>query len=56
VQRYTSQLMRWYSFGGYVRGIAEGMEINVRWGGDWDSDWSFIDQTFHDLPHWELKL
>lgn len=45
---------RWYAFAGYVRGIAESLEINVRWGGDWDGDWTFTDQTFHDLPHWEL--
>jgi peptidoglycan L-alanyl-D-glutamate endopeptidase CwlK len=47
---------RWYAFGGYVRGIAEGMEIDVRWGGDWNGDWSYIDQSFHDLPHWELRI
>lgn len=44
----------WYAFCGYVKGIAEGMEIAVRGGFDWDRDWMFTDQTFHDLPHWEL--
>ena len=26
----------------------------IRWGGDWDSDGSTDDQTFNDLPHFEL--
>ena len=26
----------------------------LRWGGDWDSDGRTSDQTFHDLPHFEL--
>ncbi len=28
--------------------------IELRWGGDWDSDGSASNQTFHDLPHIEL--
>lgn len=34
-------------------GLNENFEL--RWGGDWDSDGDFEDQTFNDLPHWELK-
>jgi len=26
----------------------------LRWGGDWDSDKDFEDQSFDDLPHFEL--
>ena len=26
----------------------------LRWGGDWDSDKDFKDQSFDDLPHFEL--
>ncbi len=26
----------------------------LRWGGDWDSDGDRTDQTFNDLPHYEL--
>lgn len=44
----------WSAFGGYVRGIAESLEISVRHGADWDSDWEFGDQHFTDSPHWEL--
>jgi hypothetical protein len=45
---------RWYHFAGYVRGLAEHMGIEVRWGGDWDGDFTFTDQSFHDWPHFEL--
>ena len=46
---------RFYHFAGYVFGIAESMGIHLRWGGDWDSDFTFTDQSFHDLPHFELR-
>lgn len=45
---------RFYYFAGIVKGIAYSMDINIRWGGDWDSDNDFEDQSFHDLPHFEL--
>lgn len=44
----------WYAFCGFVKATAVQMGINVRGGFDWDSDWMFTDQQFHDLPHWEL--
>ena len=44
----------WLHFGGYVKGVAREMGIPIRWGGDWDGDFSFKDQTFHDMPHFEL--
>lgn len=47
-------MKRWYHFGGYVKATAERMGIKVRWGGDWDGDFDFKDQNFHDLPHFEL--
>lgn len=28
--------------------------FTLRWGGDWDGDGDRKDQTFDDLPHWEL--
>lgn len=40
---------------GYVKGIASQMGVELRWGGDWDSDNEMADQTFHDLPHFELR-
>ncbi len=41
-------------FAGFVFAVADDLRIPVRWGGDWDSDLKFTDQSFHDLPHWEL--
>lgn len=46
--------LRFYHFAGYVKGVADMLGIKVRWGGDWDSDNDFLDQTFNDLVHWEL--
>lgn len=45
---------RFYAFGGFVIGVATMMGIKLRWGGDWDSDRDLRDQTFMDLPHFEL--
>lgn len=42
-------------FAGFVMGIAAGMGLKVRWGGDWDSDHDLNDQTFNDLPHYEIE-
>ena len=35
-------------------GIANRLEIPIRWGGDWDMDTYVKDQKFKDLPHFEL--
>tara|TARA_S200002703_G_scaffold155626_1_gene159992 strand:+ start:2114 stop:2506 length:393 start_codon:yes stop_codon:yes gene_type:complete len=45
---------RFTYFAGYVKGIAKGMGINIRWGGDWDSDTQVKDNSFDDLVHFEL--
>lgn len=45
---------QFYHFAGYVKRVAEELGIEVRWGGDWDSDREFTDQKFNDLVHWEL--
>lgn len=45
---------RFYFFGGLVKGIATQLGIDIRWGGDWDRDNNFSDQSFMDLPHFEL--
>jgi len=43
-------------FGGYVKGVADQLGIAIRWGGDWDGDNEPVtDQSFQDLPHFELK-
>ena len=45
---------RFYYFAGIVKGIAASLNINIRWGGDWDSDNDLNDQSFMDLVHFEL--
>lgn len=51
---------RFYHFGGYVKAVADRLldegviEHEIRWGGDWDRDNEFDDQTFMDFPHFEL--
>lgn len=45
---------RFYYFAGFVKAMAIEMKMKIRWGGDWDSDTMIDDQTFFDLPHFEL--
>ena len=47
-------LTRFYFLAGAVLSVARFHDIPIRWGGDWDGDSSWNDQTFHDLPHFEL--
>ena len=42
-------------FAGFVLGIARGLGIKIRWGGDWDMDFEVQDNKFDDFPHFELK-
>ena len=39
---------------GIIEGIAFQRDIEIRVGIDWDGDFDMLDQTFHDLGHWEL--
>jgi len=41
--------------GGMIRGIGKQLGINIRWGGDWDSDGDVKDNGFDDLVHVELR-
>jgi len=50
----AKEMAEFYYFAGYVKGIADCLDINIRWGGDWDSDKDLSDQEFDDLVHWEL--
>lgn len=45
---------RFRYFAGIIMGIAMSKGIPLRWGGDWDGDLSAANQSFHDLPHFEL--
>ena len=42
-------------FAGFVLGVARGMGITLRWGGDWDMDFQVMDNRFDDFPHFEIK-
>ena len=42
-----SDIKRIEDFARVVKCIAHSLEINIKWGGDWD--------TFVDMPHWELE-
>ncbi|GAG29470.1 unnamed protein product [marine sediment metagenome] len=42
-------------FAGFIKGLAAGkFNVRIRWGGDWDGDWSTRDNVFDDLGHFEL--
>ena len=49
-----SDTSRFYYFAGFVKATALSMGITIRWGGDWNSNFVTNDQTFMDLPHYEL--
>ena len=46
---------RFHYMGGMVRGIGQQMGVNIRWGGDWDSDGEIKDNSFDDLVHVEIR-
>ncbi len=45
---------RFFLLAGMIFMAAKARNIEVRWGGDWDGDWIHTDQSFHDLPHFEI--
>ena len=42
-------------FAGFVMGVARGMDIKLRWGGDWNMNFNVKDNRFDDFPHFELR-
>jgi len=42
-------------FAGFVMGVARGMGIKLRWGGDWNMNFEVKDNRFDDFPHFELR-
>lgn len=49
-----NQRERFYHFAGYVQATADRLGIKIRWGGDWNSNIQFNDESFIDTPHFEL--
>ena len=46
---------RFHLFSGFVLGVARGMGITLRWGGDWNMNFEVDDNKFDDFPHFEVK-
>ena len=42
-------------FAGFVMGVARGMDIRLRWGGDWNMNFKVKDNRFDDFPHFEIR-
>ena len=42
-------------FAGFVLGVALQMDLNIRWGGDWNMNTELKDNNFDDLPHFEIR-
>ena len=49
-------ISRFYLLAGFMFQAASSLDVAIRWGGDWDRDWDHKDQSFFDLPHFELML
>jgi peptidoglycan L-alanyl-D-glutamate endopeptidase CwlK len=45
---------RFDAFAGFVLGISKTMGLKIRWGGDWNRNLNPADESFIDLPHFEL--
>ena len=46
---------RFQYFAGFVLGTAKQLNLDIRYGGDWDSDNDLKDNNFDDLVHFEIK-
>lgn len=49
------ELARFYYLAGVMKCTASWLEIDIRFGGDWNSNDIFSDNRFNDLLHYELK-
>lgn len=47
------KIAHFYYQAGVIMTKAKELGVNLRWGGDWDMDKDFLDQTFDDLAHFE---
>ena len=51
---HWKEMVKFYEFAAIVRYEAKKLGIKIRWGGDWDGDGDYRDQSFDDLVHFEL--
>jgi len=49
-----NNILEWYFYAGYITRVAHEKNYKIRWGGDWNHNYDFYDQTFYDLGHFEL--
>ncbi|MEK0324566.1 MAG: hypothetical protein QQN63_02585 [Nitrosopumilus sp.] len=54
LEAYCFIQSEYHRLSGIVLSCARHLKIELRWGGDWDSDSNVLNQTFIDLPHFEL--
>ena len=54
-EAWARDLGRFYFLAGRIMTLAESQGVKLRWGGDWDGDGDFRDQTLQDLVHFEIK-
>lgn len=45
---------RFMHFAGFVQGVAASLGVKIRWGGDFNQDLNFKNDSFIDMPHFEL--
>ncbi len=48
------RVKRFHVLAGVVLGVGHAIDIPLIWGGDWDHDFTYNDQNFHDLGHFQL--
>ena len=53
VNKYIKDLAQFYHYAGFVQAVAKYEGGDIRWGGNWDMDHTFHDNTFDDLVHFE---
>lgn len=51
--KWAKQYARFHYLAGVVLGVGFVKGVHIRWGGDWDEDDDFSDQSFDDLVHFE---
>lgn len=51
---YAKECGIYYNFAGYIQAVADRMGVKLKFGGDWNGNHRYTDQSFDDLVHWEL--
>lgn len=49
-----SHTPQFYRLAAIIYACAEEVGVPITWGGDWDGDKNYRDQSFTDFPHWQL--